>query len=206
MIPLNCLTTSLYCTFVNNLINLTFVAPVPNPVVEEGTLRPIPPNPCTPSPCGPNSQCQVVSGQAQCGCVSGMIGSVPNCRPECVLSSDCASNRACINQKCVDPCPGTCASNTDCRVVNHSPVCNCATGYTGDGFSNCRPIPAVGKKLHLFEFPVLSAFACKIACLRLQLFLIIIATFTLRFLKTSHYFKLQLSRGFFSCYLERYNN
>ena len=109
-------------------------------------MKPLPPNPCTPSPCGPNSQCQVVSGQAQCGCQAGMIGSVPNCRPECVLSSDCPSNQACINQKCIDPCPGTCASNADCRVVNHSPVCNCATGYTGDAFSNCLPIPAVGKK------------------------------------------------------------
>ena len=125
---------------------LTIVAPIPNPVVEEGTLRPIPPNPCTPSPCGPNSQCQVVSGQAQCGCVPGMIGSAPNCRPECVLSSDCTSNRACINQKCVDPCPGTCASNAECRVVSHSPVCSCVTGFTGNAFSDCRPIPTVGKK------------------------------------------------------------
>jgi hypothetical protein len=156
MIPLNCLTTLLYCTFVINLIILTFVVPIPNPVVEEGTLRPIPPNPCTPSPCGPNSQCQVVSGQAQCGCVAGMIGSVPNCRPECVLSSDCSSNMACINQKCVDPCPGTCASNAECRVVNHSPVCVCRMGYTGDGFSNCRPIPAVGKKRNQMNLQIFS--------------------------------------------------
>ncbi len=126
--------------------------------MEEGTLRPLPPNPCTPSPCGPNSQCQVVSGQAQCGCVPNMIGSVPNCRPECVLSSDCPSNSACINQKCVDPCPGTCAQNADCRVVNHSPVCNCATGYTGDAFSNCRPIPAVGKKRYLHGTSFLSRY------------------------------------------------
>jgi hypothetical protein len=145
MISLNCLTTSLYCTIVNNLINLTFVAPVPNPVVEEGTLRPIPPNPCTPSPCGPSSQCQVVSGQAQCGCLPNMIGSAPNCRPECLVSSDCPSQSACINQKCVDPCPGTCATNANCRVINHSPICNCASGYTGDGFKDCRPMPVVGK-------------------------------------------------------------
>ncbi|EFX65777.1 hypothetical protein DAPPUDRAFT_229540, partial [Daphnia pulex] len=117
--------------------------PIPNPVVEEGTLRPIPPNPCTPSPCGPSSQCQVVSGQAQCGCLPNMIGSAPNCRPECLVSSDCPSQSACINQKCVDPCPGTCATNADCRVINHSPICNCASGYTGDGFKDCRPMPVV---------------------------------------------------------------
>lgn len=135
----------MYLLFNKNEHSLTFVAPTPNPVVEESTLRPIPPNPCTPSPCGPNSQCQAVSGQAQCGCVSGMIGTAPNCRPECVLSSDCTSNRACINQKCVDPCPGVCAPNAECRVVSHSPVCSCVAGYTGDAFRNCRPIPAVGK-------------------------------------------------------------
>jgi hypothetical protein len=135
----------MYLLFNKNEHSLTFVAPTTNPVVEESTLRPIPPNPCTPSPCGPNSQCQAVSGQAQCGCVSGMIGTAPNCRPECVLSSDCTSNRACINQKCVDPCPGVCAPNAECRVVSHSPVCSCVAGYTGDAFRNCQPIPAVGK-------------------------------------------------------------
>lgn len=77
-----------------------------------------------------------------------MIGSAPNCRAECVVSSDCPSNEACINQKCVDPCPGTCAPNAECRVVNHSPVCDCIKGFTGDGFSNCRPTPVDGKILY----------------------------------------------------------
>ena len=109
------------------------------------TLRPIPPSPCNPPPCGPNSQCTVVSGQAQCGCLVGMIGSAPNCRPECVISSDCPSGTACVNQKCVDPCPGTCGSNAECQVVNHSPSCTCASGFTGNAFADCRPIPVVGK-------------------------------------------------------------
>lgn len=121
------------------------VASVPGPVVEEGTLRPLPPNPCVPTPCGPNSVCQVVSGQAQCGCQANMIGSAPNCRPECSISSDCPSNQACINQKCIDPCPGSCASNAECRVVSHRPVCSCLTGYSGNGFDECRPVPVVGK-------------------------------------------------------------
>ena len=121
------------------------LAAIPSPVVEEGTLRPIPPNPCTPNPCGPNSKCQAVSGQAECGCLSNMIGSAPNCRPECILNSDCPASSACVNQKCVDPCPGTCGSNSECRVVNHSPVCSCAAGYTGNAFNDCRPVPVVGK-------------------------------------------------------------
>ena len=74
-----------------------------------------------------------------------MIGSAPNCRPECILNSDCPASSACVNQKCVDPCPGTCGSNSECRVVNHSPVCSCATGYTGNAFNDCRPVPVVGK-------------------------------------------------------------
>lgn len=118
---------------------------MPSPVVEEATLKPIPLSPCTPNPCGPSSQCQVVSGQAECGCLANMIGSAPNCRPECIVNSDCPASVACVNQKCIDPCPGTCGSNSECRVVNHSPVCTCATGYTGNAFSDCRPTPIVGK-------------------------------------------------------------
>ena len=114
------------------------------PKIEESTLKPIPPNPCIPPPCGPNSVCQVVSNQAQCGCQANMIGIAPNCRPECVLGSDCPSSQTCINNRCVDPCIGTCAPNAECRVINHSPVCNCLTGYSGNGFDACQPIPAVG--------------------------------------------------------------
>jgi hypothetical protein len=97
---------------------------------------------CNPNVCdlGPNSQCQVVRNQAQCGCQDGMIGTVPNCRPECVRNSDCPSNLACINQKCKDPCPGVCGANTQCRVVGHNPVCSCKESYTGDPYRNCVPI------------------------------------------------------------------
>ena len=117
------------------------------PKIEESTLKPLPLNPCVPSPCGPNSICQVVSNQAQCGCQANMIGTAPNCRPECLLGSDCSSSLSCINNRCVDPCPGTCASNAECRVINHSPTCNCLTGYTGNGFDLCQPIPAIGMSI-----------------------------------------------------------
>ena len=133
--------------YINHLFEL--VAAIPNPVVEEATLRPLPPNPCSSHPCGPNALCSVVNGQADCACVANMIGTAPNCRPECIISSDCPSNSACINQKCVDPCPGSCSSNADCRVVNHSPVCSCTQGFQGDGFRDCRPIPVVGNFLNL---------------------------------------------------------
>ena len=127
------------------LIGFTFVAPVPPPIPEPVEVQPLPPNPCNPPPCGANAQCSVVSGQAQCVCLANMIGTAPNCRPECVLSSDCSANRACVNKKCVDPCPGACGVNAECRVVNHKPVCLCTAGHTGDAFNGCRPLPVVGK-------------------------------------------------------------
>lgn len=100
-----------------------------------------PQNPCVPSPCGPNSQCRQVNGQAVCSCLPEYSGSPPNCRPECVSSSECSQEKACINQKCKDPCPGVCGTNAKCRTINHSPICSCIAGYTGDPFSRCSPIP-----------------------------------------------------------------
>ncbi|XP_066901573.1 neurogenic locus notch homolog protein 1-like, partial [Halyomorpha halys] len=100
-----------------------------------------PVDPCNPSPCGANSQCKVNNEQAICSCLPEYIGSPPGCRPECVVSSECPSNRACLNQKCSDPCPGTCGRNTQCQVINHSPICSCLSGFTGDPFSSCHQIP-----------------------------------------------------------------
>ena len=132
-----------------------YLAAIPNPVGETVTPSPLPPNPCDPPPCGLNSQCQVVAGQAQCACLTNMVGNPPDCRPECVLSSNCPSNEACVNQKCVDPCAGTCGPNADCRVVNHAPSCTCKTGFTGNAFADCRPISAVGKNHNLLiAFPI----------------------------------------------------
>lgn len=96
-------------------------------------------NPCVPSPCGLNSQCRVVQDHAVCSCTPGYIGSAPNCRPECVVSSECAQDRACVKQKCVDPCPSTCGLNARCQVVNHNPICSCSPGFTGDPFIQCSP-------------------------------------------------------------------
>jgi len=107
--------------------------------------RPAPPvsvvtNPCSPSPCGPNSQCREINNQAVCSCVPGYIGSPPACRPECIVSSECPLNEACSNQKCRDPCPGTCGVGAKCNVVNHRPICSCPARYSGDPFVRCTPI------------------------------------------------------------------
>lgn len=97
-------------------------------------------NPCIPSPCGPNSQCKVVGEAPACSCLPNYIGVAPNCRPECSINAECPGNLACQNEKCVDPCPGSCGFNAECSVGYHVALCNCVPGYTGDPFSGCSRI------------------------------------------------------------------
>nr|CAD7617304.1 unnamed protein product [Timema genevievae] len=100
------------------------------------------PTPCVPSPCGANADCREQNGAGSCSCLQDYVGNpYEGCRPECVLNTDCASNRACIRNKCQDPCPGTCGQNADCQVVNHLPSCTCIPGYTGDPFRYCNLLP-----------------------------------------------------------------
>lgn len=98
-------------------------------------------NMCQPSPCGPNSKCKEINNQAVCSCLSNYVGSPPGCRPECTVSSECNSYLSCVNQKCADPCPGSCGLNTNCQTINHSPICSCQLGYTGDPFTRCFSMP-----------------------------------------------------------------
>ena len=98
-----------------------------------------PTNPCLPSPCGPNSLCQIGNdGESySCACELGSIGSPPNCRPECINNDECSLSQSCMNKKCIDPCPGSCGSNAECRVTNHIPSCTCIDTYFGDPFVEC---------------------------------------------------------------------
>ena len=98
-------------------------------------------DPCDPNPCGPNSNPpRQIGDRCQCSCVANMIGSPPNCRPECVVNSDCSQELACINKRCQDPCPGLCGINANCRVRNHVPICVCNQGYQGDPFNRCNRV------------------------------------------------------------------
>jgi hypothetical protein len=122
-------------------ILLLFCAAPPSPAPAA------PVNPCVPSPCGPNSLCQATGEVPSCSCLVGYVGSPPNCRPECVISSECASNLACLREKCRDPCPGSCGAGAQCNVINHTPVCTCPAGFTGDPFTNCFPTPQARKNV-----------------------------------------------------------
>lgn len=98
-----------------------------------------PVNPCHPSPCGPYSICRVQSDRPVCSCDVNYIGAPPNCRPECLINSECPLDKACIRNKCTDPCPGTCGYRAHCRVVSHNPICSCSPGFVGDPFNQCIP-------------------------------------------------------------------
>lgn len=98
---------------------------------------PEPVNPCDPSPCGPYSICQVTANRAICTCQTGYIGAPPACRPECLISTECPMDKTCIEQKCQDPCFGSCGIGARCQVIKHNPICSCPPSLTGDPFVQC---------------------------------------------------------------------
>lgn len=107
-------------------------------------------NVCQPSPCGINAVCREQNGVGSCTCIEDHLGNpYEGCHPECVLNSDCPSNKACVRNKCQDPCPGVCGQNALCNVVNHLPQCNCLPGYTGDPFRFCSVIRDERKNFEL---------------------------------------------------------
>lgn len=98
---------------------------------------------CNPSPCGPNSICKEMLNSPICSCQPGYFGAPPYCKPECISNSECPTHRACINEKCTDPCETVCGSNTECHVISHSPSCSCLQDYTGNPFIECHKIKKV---------------------------------------------------------------
>lgn len=119
-----------------------FLAEKPPPPASSG-------DPCLPSPCGPNARCRNVGGTPACSCLPNYIGRPPNCRPECTINEECPGNLACQNERCRDPCPGSCGIHASCVVVKHAPMCSCHSGFTGDPFAGCSPVPS--KTLLLFR-------------------------------------------------------
>lgn len=100
----------------------------------------IPINPCDGNPCGPNSICKFHNYQAVCSCLPNYVGRAPNCRPECIMDSDCPTTLACICDKCKSPCDGTCGPNAHCTVLYHKAHCVCDDGFQGDPYSGCSQI------------------------------------------------------------------
>lgn len=98
---------------------------------------PIPQNPCNPSPCGANAVCR----DGVCTCMPEFHGDpYTACRPECVQNPDCPLDKACVRNKCFDPCIGVCGQNAKCTVINHTPMCACPDGMSGNAFAACYPV------------------------------------------------------------------
>jgi hypothetical protein len=74
-----------------------------------------PRDPCAPNPCGPYSVCKPAGAGAACSCQENYVGVPPGCRVECLVDSECPNNKACVQEKCRDPCPGTCGANAQCK-------------------------------------------------------------------------------------------
>lgn len=60
-----------------------------------------------------NTICRRSQNRAVCECIPGYYGnpSGSGCHAECTISADCSRDKACVNNKCVDPCPGVCGQN-----------------------------------------------------------------------------------------------
>lgn len=86
--------------------------------------------------------CKERNNAGSCSCLPDYYGDpYVECRPECIMNSDCPKTKSCANNKCIDPCPGVCGSNAECFVANHAPFCTCLSGFTGNPSMGCHPIP-----------------------------------------------------------------
>lgn len=129
----------------------------------------VPNDPCNPSPCGANAICKERNNAGSCSCIPEYTGDpYTGCRPECVLNSECPRDKACINNKCRDPCPGMCGLYAECRVINHSPSCSCLPGYTGNPLSACQLLP-IASKISSFTLYLIACEPCMCGCFILHL-------------------------------------
>ncbi|XP_014209634.2 neurogenic locus notch homolog protein 3, partial [Copidosoma floridanum] len=97
-------------------------------------------SPCA-SVCAESAECNVINHRANCACPKNWLGNpLISCQPECTQHSNCPAGKpACLYQKCVDPCEGTCGTNANCELRDVTPVCSCPRDKTGDPFVFCRP-------------------------------------------------------------------
>lgn len=99
---------------------------------------------CNNQICGPNTECKQKGRVLGCVCKKGFYGDpLIGCRPQCVLNPDCEENKACINNKCENPCKGVCGVNALCEVKNHVPLCYCPPNHSGDPFLSCSPAKVI---------------------------------------------------------------
>lgn len=78
-----------------------------------------------------NAECYGDNHRAACKCRPTFSGDpFSRCEAvECQMDVDCPQDRACLNQRCINPCADTtnppCAPNAICYVRNHATGCRC---------------------------------------------------------------------------------
>lgn len=85
--------------------------------------------------CKGNKKCEVNHHRATCVCKNGFVVNEHGelaCAPaekECAQSVQCASNLACVEGRCQNPCTALrnspCPPEKACEVLNHRPICIC---------------------------------------------------------------------------------
>lgn len=110
-------------------------------------------NPCINEICSKNAKCTVKMHVPTCECERNYTGNpFIECTPvrkflrntsfECTADDDCSANSTCIDHVCKNPCNGTkCGVHAECNVSNHSAICSCRAGYTGEPHRACHPLP-----------------------------------------------------------------
>ena len=99
---------------------------------------------CSPdgSSCGTGAVCYATNHHAVCDCPPGLTGDphIGCVLLECTVNSDCPTDRACINTKCVSPCAQSdiCIEPAECTVYNHKVDCSCPPGFIGDLTNGCK--------------------------------------------------------------------
>jgi len=116
--------------------------------------------------CGINSVCRLVLERPVCGCPEGTTGD-PSVRCEgmedqmmnnnvnksgggnmemCSRHTECKESEICVRGQCSDPCRSTmdaggmCGENSKCVVLQHTPLCGCQDGFSGNPYQRCTRI------------------------------------------------------------------
>ncbi|CAB4059878.1 unnamed protein product [Lepeophtheirus salmonis] len=93
--------------------------------------------------CGNNAICTAQNHRALCKCPPGFAtDSQSNCYEyECLRNSDCPFDKACVSEKCINPCKNTlCGTRAECSVEYHKPICKCPKGLQGSPYIECKNV------------------------------------------------------------------
>lgn len=121
---------------------------------------------CSVDRCGINAQCISKNHRGLCTCPSDYTGNaLIECIPvpkypisvvpaECYDDSNCPFDRACRNERCVNPCakPNPCGQGAFCHAENHQPICKCPQGFSGSPLIECIPCKYLFIELFFFSF------------------------------------------------------